>query len=197
MTANRFSLSPIIRRHYESLRPPGAKRISAGTFAALFVLPCVVGFAALITDFRLASTALTPSLAALGVLTGAFLSGFVLLMNTRIKARDDDQLSFRHNLARLIGQTAVTSLYLVVFCVLMIAACIAAAISWDFLVVLPYGLSAATGVLLAGLVHIALTGATFIRRLFGVYYQLFASDFAPDLHSVPDQGRPQGRKHSA
>lgn len=197
MSANRFSLSPILRRHYESMRLPGSKRISFGTFAALFVIPGILGMAAVFLDFRLPVTALTPSLAALGVLTGAFLSGFVLLMNTRIKARDDERLNYRHNLARLIGQTAVTSLYLVVFCVAMIAACISVAICWDLLAAVPRGLSAATGILLAGLVHVALTGATFVRRLFGVYYQLFASDFTPELQAVPNQSGSQGHRHSA
>ena len=197
MVANRFSLSPILLRHYESMHPPGSKRLSFGTIAVLFVVPGITGAAAILIDFRLPATALTPSMAALGVLTGAFLSGFVLLMNTRIKARDDERLNYRHNLARLIGQTAVTSLYLVVFCVAVIAACITVAIGWELLAALPHGLSAATGILLAGLVHVALTGATFVRRLFGVYYQLFASDFTPELQSVPDRTRPHGHRHSA
>lgn len=197
MTANRFSLSPILRRHYESMRSPGRRHISFGTFAALFGVPGLTGGTVILIDFQLPATALTPSMAALGVLTGAFLSGFVLLMNTRIKARDDEQLSYRHDLARLIGQTAVTSLYLVVCCVVLIAACIVVAIGWDLLVALPHALSAATGLLLAGLVHISLTGSTFVRRLFGVYYRLFATDFAPALQSVPNSTHPRGNRHSA
>lgn len=197
MNANRFSLNPILRRHYESLRRPGSKRISFGTFAVLFLVPVTIGATAIIVDFRLPIAALTPSMAALGVLTGAFLSGFVLLMNTRIKVRDDDRLSYRHNLARLIGQTAVTSLYMVVFCVAMIAACIAVAIGWDMLSVLPRGLSTVTGILLAGLAHVALTGSTFVRRLFGVYFQLFSSDFAPDLQPIPERNGPHGNRRSA
>lgn len=197
MSTNRFSLSPILRRHYESMRPPSSKRMSLGTAVVLFALPGFIGGSAVLINFQLPASALTPSMAALGVLTGAFLSGFVLLMNTRIKARDDERLSYRHNLARLIGQTAVTSLYLVVFCVAMIAACISIAIGWELLAALPYGLSSATGLLLAGLVHVAFTGATFIRRLFGVYYHLFATDFTTDLHAVPDRMIRHKHKNSA
>ncbi|MBD7994660.1 hypothetical protein H9639_05050 [Arthrobacter sp. Sa2CUA1] len=197
MGANRFSLSPILRRHYESMRPPGSKRISFGTSAVLFAIPGIIGTGAIAVNFRLPAAALTPSMAALGVLTGAFLSGFVLLMNTRIKAADDEHMNYRHNLARLIGQTAVTSLYLVIFCVAMIAACISVAIGWELLASLPYGLSVASGLLLAGLVHVALTGATFVRRLFGVYYQLFASDFTPELQSIPPHRPAQRHRNSA
>ncbi len=189
MRPTRFDLRPIVRRHYQSMHPSGMNRLGFGTFTALFLFPGALCSIVIALDYRVPATALTPALAGLGVLTGAFLTGFVLLMNTRIKARDDDRLSYRHNLTRLMGQTAVTSLYLVVFCMGMIAGCIALAVAWDALLVVPRGLSAASGLLLAGLVHVGLTGATFVRRLFGVYDQMFAADFAPNLQAVPTHRR--------
>jgi len=159
----------------------------------LFGVPVLLGISLILLRVEVPSTSLTPALAALGVLTGAFLSGFVLLMNTRLKIRDDESLSYRLSLARLVGETAVTALYLVVVCVAVIILGILLALIWSFLDDLTLGLSVATGILVMGLAHVAITGMTFVRRLFGVYNHLFGSDFAPRLEHNHEAGPDQTR----
>lgn len=187
---NRFSLHPILARHYRALRKEGTERLSFGTSFMLFGVPLLLGVGLVLLRVEVLSTSLTPALAALGVLAGAFLSGFVLLMNTRMKIRDDESLNFRHSLSRLVGETAVTALYLVITCVAVIILGILLALIWSLLDDLPLGLSVATGILVAGLAHVAITGMTFVRRLFGVYHHLFGSDFsAPPRPSKEETSR--------
>lgn len=157
----------------------------------LFGVPLLLGVCLVLFNVEVPSTSLTPALAALGVLAGAFLSGFVLLMNTRMKIRDDESLNYRHSLSRLVGETAVTALYLVITCVAVIILGILMALLWSLLDCLAMGLSVATGILVTGLAHVAITGMTFIRRLFGVYNDLFGSDFAPRIQQSPDSSRDQ------
>jgi hypothetical protein len=194
LKTNRFSLYPVLARHYCAMRKPGTSRLGFGTMLALFGIPALLGAASIFFQVKVPSSALTPALAAMGVLAGAFLSGFVLLMNTRMKIRDDESLSYRLGLARLVGQTAVTALYLVVICVAVIILGILLALSWGYLRTLPWGVSIGTGVLVAGLAHVAVTGMSFVRRLFGVYDHLFGSDFSPDLQVIrTDQEESRGR----
>lgn len=191
----RFSLAPILRRHYLSLREPGSRWIPVGTSLVLFLCPvvlgCLVGFIA----FEIPSSTLTPALAAVGVLTGAFLAGFVLLTNLRLKMREDENLSYRLNLTRLVGETAVTALYLVTACLLSIALGVVTAVLGPFFSeYAPLVSQLGVGLFAAVLAHIGITALTLLRRMFSVYEQLFRSDFSPRLQAVP-RTEPEARNH--
>lgn len=182
----RFSLAPIVRRHYASLRTPGSRWMSVGTLFMLFAVPLILGGSTSIFAFEIPTTTLTPVLAATGVLTGAFLAGFVLLTNLRLKMREDEALSYRLNLTRLVGETAVTALYLVTVCLAAIALGVAMAVVGPILAgVVPAVGQIGVGLFTAVLAHIGLTALTMLRRMFSVYEQLFRSDFSPKLQSVP------------
>lgn len=182
----RFSLAPIVRRHYASLRAPGSRWMSVGTLFVLFATPLMLGAVAGFFAFDIPTATLTPALAAIGVLTGAFLAGFVLLTNLRLKMREDEHLSYRLNLTRLVGETAVTALYLVTTCLVTIAFGVAMAVIGSVLTeVIPAVGQIGVGLFAAILMHIGFTALTLLRRLFSVYEQLFRSDFSPTLRAVP------------
>jgi hypothetical protein len=182
----RFSLAPIVLRHYAALRKPGSRWIPVGTCAVLFVIPLAAGVIVGLFAFQIQASTLTPALAAVGVLTGAFLAGFVLLTNLRLKMRDDENLSYRVNLTRLVGETAVTALYLVTTCLAaiawgLVAVVVGSAVSISVPVVAQLGV----GLFAAVLTHIGVTALTLLRRVFSVYEQLFRSDFVPQLRVIP------------
>jgi hypothetical protein len=187
---NRFSLMPIVTRHFSAMKPPGRKRMSLSTIFVLFAGPATIGlFAAISGVFSVDH--LTPGIAGLGVLAGAFLTGFVLLTNLRIKVRDEQ--SYRITLSRLIGQTAATAMYLLICCVAIIFVLLVGLVLKDLTKGVPYLLSSIVGIALGGMAHVCVTGMTFIRRLFGVYYQLFPGDFAPELTSVSGDVVPEDK----
>jgi hypothetical protein len=181
--SSRFSLMPIISRHYASLVPAGRRVVSFPTLAYLFVIPLAAGVLASWAGVTIAS--LTPAVAGLGVLAGGFLTGFVLLTNLRIKIRDEQ--AYRVRLSRLIGQTAVSSLYLVIGCVAGIGSIVAFQGATLPLSQIPLALHVGAALVVALLVHIGATGMTCVRRLFGVYFDLFSADFGPELTTIPSR----------
>ncbi|MDO9378648.1 MAG: hypothetical protein Q7T56_07345 [Nocardioidaceae bacterium] len=181
-----FNLGPIVARHFAALRPPGQPRQSTAVRAAMLGVPVGAGalvgvLVALGLDLRDGTSQV---LAATALLVGAMLTLFVFLTNLRIKISESATYAFRTRLQQLVGGAAVSSLY--VACLAMLVALeIATVASVQWLRDFPQQpLTAA--VLVSTGCHLALTLVTVIRRLFGVYYELFQSDFSP---SVDDANR--------
>ncbi|MBP2413967.1 hypothetical protein JOF48_002766 [Arthrobacter stackebrandtii] len=182
MTRNkRFSVWPIFTRHYRGMIPTGRRRLEFKTVLYLFIAPATIGAWAALGNVGFDK--LEPAIAGLGVLAGAFLAGFVLLTDLRIKIRETE--SYRVHLGRLIGRTAASTMYLMVMSILtlmliILGGVLTGSLPEDLLVVQHI----IVGISVAALVHIVATGMTFLRRLFNVYVQLFSGDFAPELHIV-------------
>ena len=181
----RFSLAPIVRRHYSAFRSTGSRSMTPTVIVMVFLVPLLVGAAVGLYAPEIPAVALTPTLAATGVLTGAFLAGFVLLTNLRLKIREDEALSYRLGLTRLVGETAVTALYLVIACLAAIIFGVAMAVFGPVISAkIPLVGQSVVGMFAAVLAHTGITALTFLRRMFSVYEQLFRADFSPRLMSV-------------
>ncbi|MDJ0319516.1 hypothetical protein [Pseudarthrobacter sp. PS3-L1] len=190
----RFSIKPIIVNHFRSLRADGQKRISAGTLATLFVLPLAVAGLGLSFHFKLDRGGATALLTATGLLVGALVTAFIFLANLRIKISESNEFSIRRRMSVLTSQTAVACLYCAGLA-LSIAVSLAVALAVPRAARPEWAHLAATFVIVAGLVHLAVNFLTVLRRLFGVYYDVFRADFvrlapaedpdAPNLSSHP------------
>lgn len=184
----RFSVWPIFTRHYQGLVPAGRRRLQVKSVIYLFVTPAVIGILTALSGTEL--NKLEPAIAGLGVLAGAFLAGFVLLTELRIKIRETE--SYRVHLGRLIGRTAASTMYLMVMSILtlmliILGGVLAGSLPANLILVQ----HVIAGISVAALVHIAATGMTFLRRLFNVYAQLFSGDFAPELRVVDQDATDQ------
>lgn len=181
MSLKRFSIFPLIREHYRGYIPPGRRWPSVATLLILAGIPVLSGVGAGLV--ARGTSALPPMISGLGVLAGGFLTAFVLLTNLRVKLSETG--SHRHRVARLMGETAASALYLVGSCLTLLVAILgvlmfrdAAPTPW------PWVSGAVNGSVFGFTAHIAMTAVTVLRRLFGVYYELFRSDFGPKLREV-------------
>ena len=190
----RFSVMPVVREHYRGLISPGRRRPSWGTWLGVIGLPILIGAAALYFQMRLPAAALTPLLTGTGLLVGAFVTAFVLLINLRIKVSETENWKYRATLVKLIGTTSASCLYAASVAFLVVALLVVGA-SIPLLREDPFHLIGTAG-LFAVTAHLAATFTTVVRRLFGVYVSMFAADFDPELRIVGD-GRPGDKRRSA
>lgn len=108
--------------------------------------------------------------------------------------RDDENLSYRLILNRLVGETAVKALCLVTTCLSAIGLGVVAAVGGSALsssapVVAQFGV----GLFATLLTHIGVTALTLLRRIFSIYEQLFSSDLSPQLRVIP-QDENEGKR---
>lgn len=188
---SRFSIRPIVVNHFSSLRRDGQRRMSPGTFGTLFVFPLAVAGAGLLFQFRLDRGGATALLTATGLLVGAMVTAFIFLANLRIKISESNDLGIRRRMSVLTSETAVACLYCAGLA-LALALGLATALAVPRAARPDWAHLAATFLLVAGLVHLTVNFLTVLRRLFGVYYDVFRSDFVrlspavdPDAPSVP------------
>lgn len=179
----RFSIGPIIAEHYKALRSPGRRFLGFPTIFCVFVLPLGAGVLSAVTGIVLPRAAVAPLLTGAGLLVGALISGFVLFTNLRIKIQDEPRWSYRTSVARLVAQTAASSLYSVTVA-LFIAGGLVLGVSIPGLASNRPLLSVGTGLIFALGLHLGVSFLTVLRRMFGVYVSLFQSDFDPQLVDV-------------
>jgi hypothetical protein len=184
---NRFSLVPIVTRHYRGLVAPGKTRLSIASIAAFFLLPLAVAGAGWALGFSLPSTAIGPLLTGTGLLCGAFLSVFVLLTNLRIKVDETEKWSYKTTLIKVIANTAASTLYAssVAFGVVG-SLVVAVSIPRDWVQVLH---APGSAVIAALAVHLLACFLVVVRRLYGVYFAMFKRDFDPLLQIVSSTDR--------
>ena len=172
----RFSLKPIVVNHFASLRTDNATRISLSSKILLFVFPLVAAGLGAVAGFRLDRNGATALLTTSGLLVGAMVTAFIFLANLRIKISESETLKIRRQMSLLTSETAVACLYCAGLA-LGIAASLAAGLAapsgirWEWLRV------GGTALIVAGLAHLGVNFLTVLRRLFGVYYNVFRGDF--------------------
>lgn len=192
---SRFSIKPIVVNHFSSLRRTGASRMTRRTWATLFLLPVIVAAISAAFQFKLDRGGATALLTATGLLVGAMVTAFIFLANLRIKISESDSLRIRRDMSVLTSETAVACLY---------CAGLALALSLSLATALAVPRAArpelvhlgATFLIVAGLIHLAINFLTVLRRLFGVYFAVFHSDFvriseARDPDEVPSANSPE------
>lgn len=202
----RFSIKPIVVNHFSSLRGDGKKRLSFGTIGMLFILPLAVAGLGLVFEFKLGRDGATALLTATGLLVGAMVTAFIFLADLRVKISESKELSIRRAMSLLTSETAVACLYCAGLA-LAISLSLAIALAVPSAVRTGPAHLAATFLIVAALVHLTVNFLTVLRRLFGVYYDVFRSDFvrlspavdpdAPGVSTLPlasGQPEPQTRR---
>lgn len=178
----RFSLGPIVGRHYAGLVAPGRTTLSITAIFFFFICPVVAAAASIRFSFGLPSSAIAPLLTGTGLLCGAFLSVFVLLTNLRIKVDETPKWTYKTSLIKVIANTAASTLY-------------SASVAFGLVAVLVLGVSmppawasvlhvAGTGIVAAIALHLGSCFLVVVRRLYGVYFAMFKSDYDPVLKIV-------------
>ncbi|MBW4720742.1 hypothetical protein [Saccharothrix obliqua] len=174
----RFNPWPIFIYHTRANRRDGDEKATGIEIFTLYGAPTVV--AVVILAFQVRLGGVPQLLAATSLLVGAMISVFVFLANLRVKVHEVAALKVRRNLRKLIASSAVGALYVsTVSMMLALALALLASIpslSGD-------GLMATLASALTSwlLVHLVVTLASVLRRLFGIYVALFGEDFTAEL----------------
>lgn len=173
---SRFSVKPIVEKHFEALRPSGHARITPASVFVLFVLPLAVAVAGWGFGFKLDRGGATALLTATGLLVGAMVTGFIFLANLRIKISESEQLKSKRTMSQLTSETAVGCLYCATLA-LSIALALAAGMAIPQAARADWAHAVGTAVIVFGVGHLTANFLTVLRRLFGVYYDVFKADF--------------------
>lgn len=188
MAADVYSVMPVIRRHFASMADDGGGGGGRRrTWVMLAVVPaCLGAFAGgLVAGGLDVRDGVSQALAATALLVGAMLSLFVFITNLRVKVAESPTYAFRTRLHHLLGGTAAGCLYvalaaLVVAGELTLVATVGALRS-------EVAQPIVVGVVVSSLTHLALNLLNVVRRLFGTYFELFASDFDPSIETLPEE----------
>jgi hypothetical protein len=183
--AQRYNIGPVISYHYAGFTAAGTVESTRADWLILGGFPVVVG--GLCAAFNVEIQSATALLTACSLLVGAMLSLYVFVVNLRIKISETEKLRKNRRLHRLVAYSASSCLYVAL---VALAATVALAlfagvhVSWlsgHGLVRISYGL------IFALLTHLALTLVTVVRRIFGIYFDIFRQDFNPEIYAV-DEG---------
>lgn len=194
MAADNYSVMPVIRRHFASMADDGGGEGGRRrTWIVLGLVPaCFGAFAGgLVAGGLDVRDGVSQALAATALLVGAMLSLFVFITNLRVKVAESPTYAFRTRLHHLLGGTAAGCLYV---------ALIALVVAGELTLVATVGALRSdvaqpivVGVVVLSLMHLALNLINVVRRLFGTYFELFASDFDPSI-GTPPEDEPQQRE---
>ncbi|MBP2340171.1 hypothetical protein JOF41_006349 [Saccharothrix coeruleofusca] len=176
----RFNPWPIVLYHAQANRRSRDEKATVPELILLYGAPSITAATFVIFQFRLGGVA--QLLAATSLLVGAMISVFVFLANLRVKVFEVAMLRVRRDLKKLIASSAVGALYvsmlsMVLALVLALMASIPALIEETFVA----SLASASAIWL--LVHLVVSLASVLRRLFGIYTALFGGDFSADVDS--------------
>ena len=188
----RFSPLPILSGHLWAMRAKGQARMPKADLFWFAGFPLLVGIlmglgVGLGLDIRDGSSQL---LSATALFVGAMLSVFVFLSNLRIKVTDDQTLAYRRRLKQLISGTVASTLYVALLAMAAAVALVAVA-TLQFLRT-PGFAPFTVGVVAALGTHLGVNVLAVIRRMFGVYQEVFGVDYGADLEAVADP-RPADR----
>lgn len=170
----RFNPWPIFLYNSRASRREGVARLNWSERGLLYGAP-TLGMAAFVI-FRLQLNGVPQLLAAVSLLAGAMISVFVFLANLRIKIQEVDSYKVRRGLKELVASSAVGSLHVSVIAMLL-ALCLALMASWPLLTADTFAGNFISGIAVWFLVHLAISLAAVLRRLLGIYVDLFTSDF--------------------
>lgn len=170
-----FSLKPIFAYQVRALRGSNRRNLALQEYLMLYFLPVMV--AAAFIGFRFQLTGIAQLLSATSLLVGTMLSAFVFLANLRIKISESDEHKLRTNLKELVASSAVGALYVSTIAMIL-ALCLAVMASWPWLNLRQgWQCGIASGICAALLVHLIVSFTSVVRRLLGIYDELFDEDF--------------------
>lgn len=170
----RFNPWPIFLYNSRASKREGVTRLNWSERGLLYGGP-TLGLT-LFVIFRLQLNGIPQLLAATSLLAGAMISVFVFLANLRIKIQEVDSYNVRRDLKELVASSAVGSLHVAVIAMLL-ALCLALMASWPLLTTDTLAGNIVSGIAIWFLVHLAISLAAVLRRLLGIYVDLFTADF--------------------
>ena len=190
----KYNLFPIVRAIFAD----SSVRSSAvvGRLLLRLIFPTVIG-----TGGALAVLAGVPvangvsvALPAVSLLVGAMFGAFVFLTNLRVKLAESATFTFRSELHRLVGSSAVGCLYVAVVSMLTAAGLglVGSLPQLRDADLKPY----VVGVLLAVFAHIGLSLLVVVRNLVLVYLDMFAADFNPKIEPHASIDKPRNKSTS-
>lgn len=193
-----YSVMPIVRRHFASMADDEDGGGGTGrVWIVLGLIPlCLGAFAGgLVAGGVDVRDGVSQALAATALLVGAMLSLFVFIANLRVKVAESPTYAFRTRLHHLLGGTAAGCLYIALAALIVAAELtLVATVS-----ALRTGIAQpiVVGVVVASIAHLALNLVNVVRRLFGAYFELFASDFDPHIAAMAEPEAPdvEGSRH--
>ncbi|MBF6332799.1 hypothetical protein [Nocardia transvalensis] len=171
----RFNPWPIFIYNSRAVRELDGRR-SASLSERLLLYGVPIGSLALFTLMRWQLGGVTQLLSAISLLVGAMLSTFVFLANLRIKIEESDNYRVRPGLKRLVASSAVGALH-VSLVAMLLSLLLATVTSWPLLTAGGRAANIASGLCVAMLVHLIVSLAAVLRRLLGIYVDLFLGDF--------------------
>jgi hypothetical protein len=115
-------------------------------------------------------------LSATSLLVGSMLSAFVFLANFRVKVEESEVYRKRKNLPKLIGFSAVGALYVAILAMLL-AIILAAMAAFPALAKETWLGVFVSAVAVWLMVHLFISLASVIRKMFGVFVSIFDDDF--------------------
>ena len=170
----RFNPWPIFLYNSRAMRGPDSERLTWAERALLYGTPAV-GFVVFVV-FRLQLGGIAQLLSATSLLVGAMLSTFVFLANLRIKIQEVPEYRIRAGLKELVASSAVGALHVSLMAMLL-ALGLALMASWPLLTVDGIPGNIASSLCVALLIHLVISLAAVLRRLFAIYEDLFKGDF--------------------
>ncbi|NYI89342.1 hypothetical protein HNR02_002665 [Amycolatopsis endophytica] len=180
----RFNPWPIFLYNSRATHGPDSRRLNWAERGLLYGFPT----AALVTfiAFRLQLGGVPQLLAATSLLVGTMLSAFVYLSNLRIKIQETADYRTRVRLKELVASSAVGALHVCVIA-MVLALMLALMASWPELTSDSVVANIASGIAVWLLLHLLVSFSSVLRRLLGIYVELFMSDFMakPDSEPVP------------
>lgn len=182
----RFNPWPIFIYNSKALRGSEDVPLNWAERLVLYGTP-TLGLGLFVT-FRLHIGGVAPLLSATSLLVGAMLSTFVFLSNLRIKIQESEEYRVRGGLKELVASSAVGALHVSAVS-MALALALALIASWDYLTKSNVPAHIASGICVWLLLHLLISLAAVMRRLFAVYVELFTGDFMAKPDARPNQFR--------
>jgi hypothetical protein len=134
--------------------------------------------------FRFRYGDLTALLSAVTLLVGAMISAFTFLANLRVKVSEVDEYRVRPRLKKAISSAAVATLYV---CLSALGLALAIASTFAVPILGPTrGAGVVSSAIITGLLaHLLMSFLSVLRRMFGLYVELFSGDYAADPEPEP------------
>ncbi|HEX5408053.1 MAG TPA: hypothetical protein VFX16_37800 [Pseudonocardiaceae bacterium] len=149
----------------------------------LFLYGVPIAGLLLFVGFRLELAAIPQLLSAIALLSGSMIGVFVFLANLRIKIEEVSQYQGRARLKELVASSAVGALHVAIVSMLVgIVLAVMAALGHTLSTQKILG-SIISGIGICLMLHLIISLAVVLRRLLGIYFDLFMGDFMakPDV----------------
>lgn len=182
---DRFNLWPLLRANFGSTDPRIGRLRRVLSAMVSIAVPVGVGAvgAWFVMQGLQVSNGIAVALPAVSLLVGAMFGAFVFLTNLRVKLEESGTYAFRASLHKLVGSSAIGCLYVAI--IALGTAGLLALVGSVPLLRAPELRPYVVGVIVALLVHVGMSLVVVFRRLFVVYFDMFAADFNPEIDPNP------------